>query len=141
MRYHGTSRFAGVWDDSKLYVDFNSPRAQRRHCGTDRSSAIQGSAAAGHSGFGKRESESRGGAREPGEAKAGLVQTKADHERTAGLFNERILSQQQLDLAKANYDSANATVGAAAANVTQAEAQVSQKEAAVTDRRRILITR
>jgi HlyD family secretion protein len=42
------------------------------------------------------------------------------------------MSQQQLDLAKANYDSANASVGAAAANVTQGEAQVNQKEAAVT---------
>jgi HlyD family secretion protein len=65
-------------------------------------------------------------------AKAGLVQAKADYDRTAGLFKEGILSQQQLDLAKANYDSASATVGAAAANVTQAEAQVSQKDAAVT---------
>lgn len=65
-------------------------------------------------------------------AKASLVQTKADYDRTAGLFKDGILSQQQLDLAKANFDSANATVGGAVANVTQAEAQVSQKEAAVT---------
>src|SRR6266849_1339088 len=65
-------------------------------------------------------------------AKAGLVQTKADYDRAAGLKNGGILSQQQLDLAKANYDSANAGVNAAAANVTQAEAQVSQKDAAVT---------
>src|SRR6266436_4584391 len=64
-------------------------------------------------------------------AKAGLVQTKADYDRAAGLKNGGILSQQQLDLAKANYDSANAGVNAAAANVTQAEAQVSQKAAAV----------
>src|SRR5216684_2860831 len=64
-------------------------------------------------------------------AKAGLVQTKADYDRAAGLKNGGILSQQQLDLAKANYDSANAGVNAAAANVTQAEAQVSQKDAAV----------
>ena len=42
------------------------------------------------------------------------------------------MSQQQLDLAKANYDAANATVAGAVANVTQAEAQVSQKDAAVT---------
>ena len=41
------------------------------------------------------------------------------------------MSQQQLDLAKANYDSAKAGVGAAIANVTQAEAQVSQKAAAL----------
>jgi HlyD family secretion protein len=65
-------------------------------------------------------------------AKAALVQTKADFDRTAGLANGGIASQQQLDLAKANYDSANAAVSGAAANVTQAEAQVNQKDAAVT---------
>jgi HlyD family secretion protein len=64
-------------------------------------------------------------------AKAALVQAKADYERTSGLFRDGIMSQQQLDLAKANYDSANASVSAAAASVTQAEAQVSQKQAAV----------
>jgi HlyD family secretion protein len=64
--------------------------------------------------------------------KAALVQTKADYERAEGLSKGGVASQQQLDLAKANYDSANAAVDAAAANVTQAEAQVSQKEAAVS---------
>lgn len=64
-------------------------------------------------------------------AKAGLVQTKADYDRTVELFKEGVMSQQQLDVAKANYESANATVGGAVANVTQAEAQVSQKAAAV----------
>jgi HlyD family secretion protein len=64
-------------------------------------------------------------------AQAGLVQTKADYDRTIGLTKDGVLSQQQLDLAKANYDSANAAVGGARANVTQAEAQVSQKEAAL----------
>src|SRR6267154_2980449 len=54
-------------------------------------------------------------------AKAMAEQTKADYERTAQLSTDKIMSQQQLDLAKANYDSANAGVGAAAANVTQAE--------------------
>ncbi len=64
-------------------------------------------------------------------AKAGLVQTKADYDRAMGLFQSGIMSQQQLDVAKANYDSANAGVNGAAASVTQAEAQVSQKKAAV----------
>jgi HlyD family secretion protein len=64
-------------------------------------------------------------------AKAGFVQAKADYDRTVSLTKGGILSQQQLDLAKANYDSANAAVGGAAANVTQADAQVSQKEAAL----------
>jgi len=65
-------------------------------------------------------------------AKAGLVQTKADYDRAVALTKNGVLSQQQLDLAKANYDSANAAVNGAAANVAQAEAQVSQKDAAVT---------
>lgn len=64
-------------------------------------------------------------------ARAALVQTKADYDRTIGLTKDGVLSQQQLDLAKANYDSADAGVGGARANVTQAEAQVSQKEAAL----------
>ncbi len=64
-------------------------------------------------------------------AKAALVQTKADYDRAVTLTKGGILSQQQLDLAKANYDSANAAVNGAAANVTQAQAQVSQKDAAV----------
>jgi HlyD family secretion protein len=65
-------------------------------------------------------------------AKASLVQTKADYDRAVALNKDGVLSQQQLDLAKANYHSANASVDGAAANVTQAEAQVSQKDAAVT---------
>src|SRR5713101_1341058 len=65
-------------------------------------------------------------------AKAASQQTKADYDRAAQLTKNSIMSQQQLDLAKANYDSANAAVGAADANVTQAEAQVSQKAAALT---------
>src|SRR5215831_7603495 len=64
-------------------------------------------------------------------AKAALVQTKADYDRTVGLFKGGVTSQQQLDLAKANYDSATAAVRGADASVTQAEAQVSQKQAAV----------
>jgi HlyD family secretion protein len=64
-------------------------------------------------------------------SKASLVQTKADYDRAVALTKDGVVSQQQLDLAKANYDSANAGVNGAAANVTQGEAQVSQKAAAV----------
>jgi len=64
-------------------------------------------------------------------AKASLVQVKADYDRAIGLTKDGVFSQQQLDLAKANYDSAVATVGGAEANVTQADAQVRQKDAAV----------
>ena len=65
-------------------------------------------------------------------AQATAVQTKADYERTSGLAKEGVMSQQQLDLAKANADSADAAVSAAKATITQAVAQVQQKQAAVT---------
>jgi HlyD family secretion protein len=63
-------------------------------------------------------------------ANATLLQTRADYERNVPLANVKMISQQQLDLVKANYDTASAGVSAAAANVTQAEAQVRQKAAA-----------
>src|SRR5690349_20576831 len=56
-------------------------------------------------------------------ARASMVQTKADYSRAAGLFQSGIVSQQQLDVAKASFDSSNAGVNGAAASVTQAEAQ------------------
>jgi HlyD family secretion protein len=65
-------------------------------------------------------------------SRAASVQAKADYSRTTALSKEGVMSEQQLDLAKANFDSANAAVNGAVANVTQAEAQVTQKAAAVT---------
>ena len=64
-------------------------------------------------------------------ARATAIQTRADYVRTAGLAKEGVMSQQQLDLAKANADTADAAVSAAQAQVVQAAAQVQQKEAAV----------
>ena len=60
------------------------------------------------------------------------VQTTGDYERAKALTAQRVMSTQQLDLAKANYDSAVAGASAAGAQVKQAEAQVQQREAAVS---------
>ncbi len=65
-------------------------------------------------------------------AKATQVQAKADYDRTSGLAKQGVMSQQQLDLAKANSESADAAVSAAQAGVTQAAAQVQQRQAAVS---------
>src|SRR6202158_2856858 len=65
-------------------------------------------------------------------AQPGALQARADYERTAGLAKEGVLSQQQLDLAKATADSDDAAVAAAKATITQALAQVQLKQAAVT---------
>jgi HlyD family secretion protein len=65
-------------------------------------------------------------------AQASALQARTDYERTAGLAKEGVMSQQQLDLAKATADSDEAAVAAAKATITQATAQVQQKQAAVT---------
>lgn len=64
-------------------------------------------------------------------AKAAAVQTSADYVRNQGLAKEGVVSQQELDLARASADTNQAAVSAAAAAVTQATAQVQQKAAAV----------
>jgi HlyD family secretion protein len=65
-------------------------------------------------------------------AEAMLEQTQADYQRTLGLTKQGIMSQQQLDLAKANYDSSLAQASADEATIKQAAAQVQQKQAAVS---------
>jgi HlyD family secretion protein len=65
-------------------------------------------------------------------ARAISLQTRADYDRSVELTKSKLLSPQQLDLAKANDDSAAAAVSAAVANVAQADAQVTQKAAALS---------
>ncbi len=64
-------------------------------------------------------------------ANAALAQTKADYARAGAMAKSGVVTQQELDLATANFESAKAAVDAAAASVVQAKAQVSQKAAAV----------
>lgn len=64
-------------------------------------------------------------------ARAADAQTKADYERNLSLSKEGVISQQSLDVAKANAESAAAQVSAALAQENQARAQVQQKRAAV----------
>ncbi|HKV91999.1 MAG TPA: efflux RND transporter periplasmic adaptor subunit [Candidatus Angelobacter sp.] len=64
-------------------------------------------------------------------ARAADAQNRADYERNLGLSKQGVISQQALDLAKANAESATAQVSAALATETQARAQVQQKQAAV----------
>ncbi len=66
-------------------------------------------------------------------AKAQATETQAtqDYQRTANLAKQGILSQQQLDAAKATADAAVAAVNSAKAQVGEGEAQVQLKSAAV----------
>ncbi len=64
-------------------------------------------------------------------ANAALAQTKSDYDRSTAMAKSGVITQQELDLATANYASARASADAAAAGVAQARAQVSQQQAAV----------
>ena len=64
-------------------------------------------------------------------SEAALVQMAAEFERESSLAKQGLVSQQALDVAKANHESAVASVDVAQAGVVQARAQVGQKRAAV----------
>jgi HlyD family secretion protein len=117
---------------SKLYVDFNSRVHKGEIIALIDPSLLQGALLQATADLQNAKANLVAAQANLEKARAGLVQTKADYDRTLGLRKDGILSQQQLDLAKATYDAANATVDGAAASVTQAEAQVSQKSAAVS---------
>jgi HlyD family secretion protein len=116
---------------SHLYADFNSRVKKGQVIAQIDPSLFEGTLLQTRADLANAQANLAAGKANLEKAKAGEVQTKADYDRTAGLTREGVMSQQQLDLAKANYDSAVAAVSAAEAQVTQAAAQVQQKQAAV----------
>ncbi|HSE49015.1 MAG TPA: efflux RND transporter periplasmic adaptor subunit [Terriglobales bacterium] len=77
-------------------------------------------------------------------SKATAAQSAAEYRRTQALVQEGVLSQQQLDVARAAAESGAAQVSADQSAVAQAQAQVSQKAAALqvseTNLRHTIIT-
>jgi len=116
---------------SKLYVDFNSRVHKGDLVALIDPSLFQGAVQQANADLENAKANLVAARTNVDKAQAARVQTKADYDRTLELSKEGVMSQQQLDLAKANYDSAVAAVGGAQANVTQAEAQVTQKKAAL----------
>src|SRR3954471_13739288 len=64
-------------------------------------------------------------------SKANAAQAAADYNRTQALAKEGVMSQQQLDVAKAAAESAAAQVRSDQSAIAQAQGQVSQKNAAL----------
>ena len=58
-----------------------------------------------------------------------LQQNKLDYDRAVSLAQQGVVSQQQLDQAKATYDAISAQVGSDRAAIQQAEAQMAQRTA------------
>jgi HlyD family secretion protein len=117
---------------SRLNADFNSRVKQGQVVAQIDPSLFQGTLLQAKADFTNAKANLVAAQANLEKAKATAIQTKADYERTSGLAKEGVMSQQQLDLAKANADTAEAAVAAAQAQVVQAAAQVQQKDAAVT---------
>src|SRR5437899_1470933 len=113
---------------AKLYVDFNSRVHKGQVVALIDPALLQGALLQATADYENAQANLLAARANLDKAKAAMVQTKADYDRTIGLTKDGIMSQQQLDVAKANYDSAKAGVGGADATVSQAEAQASQKK-------------
>jgi len=116
---------------SQILVDFNSKVKKNQVIARIDASLFQGALLQAQADLENAKANEAAAKANLEKANATVVQARADYQRTVGLTKEGVMSQQQLDLAKANLDSAEAMVSAAKAQVTQAIAQVSQRKAAV----------
>jgi len=115
---------------SRLYVDFNSRVKKGQIVAQIDPPLFKGAVLQARADVGNAQANIVSAKANLERARATEVQTKADYERAVGLAKESVMSQQQLDLAKANHDSAVAAASAADAQVTQAVAQAQLKQAA-----------
>jgi HlyD family secretion protein len=117
---------------SKLYVDFNSRVKKGQLLAELDQSLFRGALLQAEADLANARANMVAAQATVAKNKATALQAHADYERTASLAKAGVMSQQQLDAAKANADTSDATVNASQAQVTQAAAQVQQKQAAVT---------
>ncbi len=116
---------------SKLYVDFNSHVRKGQLIAQIDPPLFQGALSQAKADLENAKANLAVAIANTAKARAADAQTKADYERNLGLSKQGVISQQSLDVAKANAESASAQVAAALAQENQARAQVQQKQAAV----------
>jgi HlyD family secretion protein len=116
---------------SRLNVDFNSKVKKGQVIAQIDPALFQGALSQARADYENAKANLAVAVANTAKAKASALQTKTDYERNLGLAKQGVISQQSLDLAKANADSAQAQVAATLAQEQQARAQVQQKKAAV----------
>lgn len=116
---------------SRLYVDFNSHVKKGQLIAQIDPPLFEGALSQARADLENAKANLAVAIANTAKARASEVQTKADYERNLGLSKQGVISQQSLDVARANADSAAAQVTATLAQENQARAQVQQKEAAV----------
>jgi len=116
---------------SKLYVDFNSRVKKGQLIAQIDPALFEGALSQAKADLANAKANLSVAVAGTAKAKANEVQCKADYARNLGLAQQGVVSQQALDLARANEESAVAQVAGALAAEEQARAQVLQKNAAV----------
>ncbi len=116
---------------SKLYVDFNSHVTKGQLIAQIDPPLFQGALSQAKADLENARANLAVAVANTAKARASEAQTKADYARNLDLGKQGVISQQALDLVKANAESAAAQVIAALAQEHQARAQVEQKAAAV----------
>lgn len=115
----------------KLYVDFNSKVTQGQVIAEIDPKLFQGAVMQAQADLQNAQALLAASKANLAKDQATLKQNKLDYERAASLVPQGVMSQQQLDAAKATYDAISAQVGSDQAAIQQATAQVAQKTAAL----------
>ena len=116
---------------SKLYVDFNSKVSQGQVIAEIDPKLFQGAVLQAQADLQSSQAMLVAAKANLAKDQATLTQNKLDYGRAANLVPQGVMSQQQLDQAKATYDAISAQVGSDRAAIQQAEAQVAQKTASL----------
>ena len=116
---------------SKLYVDFNSKVTQGQVIAEIDPKLFQGAVLQAQGDLQNAQASLTAAKANLAKDEATRKQNKLDYDRAATLVPQGVMSQQQLDQAKATYDAITAQVGSDRAAIQQAEAQVAQKAASL----------
>lgn len=116
---------------SKLYVDFNSKVTKGQVIAEIDPKLFQGAVLQSQADLQNAQAALAAAKASLAKDEATLRQNKLDYERAKSLVPPGVMSQQQLDQAKATYDAITAQVGSDRAAIQQAEAQVAQRSASL----------
>ena len=116
---------------SKLYVDFNSKVTEGQVIAEIDPKLFEGAVLQARADLQNAQAQLAAATANLAKDEATLQQNKLDYDRMQGLRKPGVVSQQQLDQAKATYDATTAQVGSDRAAIRQSEAQVSQRTASL----------
>jgi HlyD family secretion protein len=117
---------------SKLYVDFNSKVTKGQVIAEIDPKLFQGIVLQAQADLQNAQALLGGAKANLAKDQATLKQNRQDYDRAVELAQQGVISQQQLDQAKATYDAISAQAGSDRAAIQQAEAQVALKKASLT---------